>query len=547
MKPRIRTVSPRVPALAIAGVAAFALLPGVANATVTPQFANNTLTLTGDAAADNLVLGVSGGNLTHNFAPLVAAGQAGFESNTDFDPSANKLEVPTTANLVVDGGAGNDTLNLVAATAASPVVNGGDGDDTITGTAGVDAIDGGNGNDRITAFRGNETIHGGAGNDVIIWNNGDGDDTNEGDGGVDESLIVEGTADDGNTITQEGTTTRFERTSGAGGFKVFSTNTMEKLTLQSFSGADSVTTGPGVPIAMSIDSGPGNDNISTGDGPDRILGDRGDDTVNGGGGDDTLVWTNGDGNDVMNGDAGFDVIENDLGNAPDESILKMENGRVRYDRINGAFNLSIGSAELMQLNTFGGNDTLRASLDVTMNLDVNGGSGDDQLDGASGNDRIDGGDGNDLIATREGKQDFIIGGAGNDRALVEPLDAVAGDVESVEVVGGTPQPGPAPAAGQATLAKTAKVSKGVASIKVSCPAGTAGCKGSVALFSAKTIKVGNLRAKLELGRKSFDVAAGTSKTIKVKLAPGTAKLAKKKKLAVTARVGEKTSKLTLAF
>ena len=82
---------------------------------------------------------------------------------------------------------------------------------------------------------------------------------------------------------------------------------------------------------------------------------------------------------------------------------------------------------------------------------------------------------------------------------------------------------------------------------MSCPAGTAGCKGSVALFSAKTIKVGNLQAKLELGRKSFNVAAGTSKTIKVKLAPGTAKLAKKKKLAVTARVGEKTSKLTLSF
>ena len=59
------------------------------------------------------------------------------------------------------------------------------------------------------------------------------------------------------------------------------------------------------------------------------------------------------------------------------------------------------------------------------------------------------------------------------------------------------------------------------------------------LFSTKTIKVGKLKAKLELGRKSFAVGAGQSKTIKVKLAPGTAKLAKKKKLAVTARVGEK--------
>jgi hypothetical protein len=143
----------------------------------------------------------------------------------------------------------------------------------------------------------------------------------------------------------------------------------------------------------------------------------------------------------------------------------------------------------------------------------------------------------------------VIGGAGSDKALVESVDAVAADVESVDSVGGQPQPlpQPAPAAGVAALAKTAKVAKGVASIKVSCPAGTAGCKGSIALSSTKTIKAGKLKAKLELGRASFDVAAGQSKTIKVKLASGTAKLAKKKKLAVNARVGEKTSKLTLSF
>jgi Ca2+-binding RTX toxin-like protein len=528
MKPRFRTVPPRVATLAIAaGVAAFAL-PGVADAAVTSTFEGGKLTVTSDDAADTITLGVANGQITA--------------------PGVNNVPNDGSVSLVVNANGGNDTINASAPSfAGSPEINGGDGDDTITGSAAADTIDGGLGNDRITAFKGNETIHGGAGNDVIIWNNGDGDDTNEGDAGVDETLIVEGTADDGNTITQEGTTTRFERTSGAGGFKVFSTNTMEKLSLQSFSGADSVTTGPGVPIGMSIDAGPGNDAISTGDGPDRILGDRGDDTLNGGGGDDTLVWTNGDGNDVMNGDAGFDVIENDLGNAPDESKLRMENGRVRYERVNGAFSLSIGSAELMQLNTFGGNDSLVATPDVALNLDVNGGSGNDSLNGASGNDRLDGGDGDDVLNTRDGKADFAVGGAGADKAFVDSIDAVAADVESSESVGGTPQPAPAPAAGALTLPKTAKVSKGVAQIKVTCPAGTAGCKGSIALFSTKTIRVGSLKAKLELGRASFNVAAGQSKTIKVKLASGTAKLAKKKKLAVTARAGEKASKLTLAF
>ena len=49
-----------------------------------------------------------------------------------------------------------------------------------------------------------------------------------------------------------------------------------------------------------------------------------------------MVWNNGDGNDVMNGDAGIDRIENNLGAADDVSTLKIENGRVRYDRTNAA-------------------------------------------------------------------------------------------------------------------------------------------------------------------------------------------------------------------
>jgi Ca2+-binding RTX toxin-like protein len=531
MMPSIRTVTPTL-AIAV-GVAAFAL-PSAANAAVTSTFANGTLTVTSNDDADAITVGVSadGTKITATGAPA---------------------DVPNdgTVNLVVNAGGGNDNINISAPKfAGSPVVNGGDGDDTILGSPRTDTIDGGNGNDRITGAKNTaageiETIHGGAGNDVIIWNNGDGDDLNEGDAGVDETLIVEGTADDGNTITQEGAVTRFERTSGAGGFKVFS-NAMEKLSLQSFSGNDTVATGPGVPIPMSIDAGPGNDTITTGDGPDRIVADRGNDTINAGNGEDVMVWTNGDGNDVMNGDGGTDIVENDLGNGDDISTLKMENGRVRYDRVNAPFNLSIGSSEVMLLNTFGGNDTLTTAPDVGLWLDVNAGGGNDIIQGGAGSDRIDGGDGNDAVNVRDAVADLVTGGPGTDSATVDAGDAVGADVESVDRAAGTPVPAPAPA-GQAKLAKTAKVSKNVAKIKVSCPAGTTGCKGSVALFSAKTIKVGRLKAKRELGRKSFNVAAGQSKTVNVKLARGTAKLAKKKKLAVTARAGDKISKLTLRF
>ena len=118
------------------------------------------------------------------------------------------------------------------------------------------------------------------------------------------------------------------------------------MNIDAGSGDDTITTGEGADL---IDGGDGNDTLNGGGGGDRIVGDRGNDTMNGGAGDDTLVWNNGDGNDVMNGDDGVDRIENNLGAADDVSTLKLENGRVRYDRTNaGAFNLSIAHRRVLR-------------------------------------------------------------------------------------------------------------------------------------------------------------------------------------------------------
>lgn len=514
MKQRIRTSS--VVAIAV-GVAAFAL-PSAANAAVTVQADATNLTLTSDGGSDNLTLGVAGGSITHNLPTAAGA----LESNTDFDPGPGTLNLPAngTVNLTLNAGDGNDNVNVSAPTfAGNPVINGGGGDDIILGSPQVDAIDGGEGNDRITAFRGNETILGGNGNDVIIWNNGDGNDVNQGGAGLDETLVTEGNADDQNTITQNGATVHFERSNAP--FTVDS-NEMEKLTLTSFSGNDVLNTGPGVAIPMVVDSGPGDDTITTGGGTDRIVGDRGNDTMNGGEGDDTLVWSNGDGNDVMNGDGGVDRIENNLGAADDVSTLKVENGRVRYDRTNAPFNLSIASSEVFELNTFGGKDTLTTVPNLPIVLDADLGAGDDDIN------------------VREGAQSIVQGGSGADKvtADAEKLDLIAADVETVDR--------PAAAAGAAKVAKTAKVKKRVASLKVSCPAGTSGCKGSIAL----RVKVGGKNKTL--GSKSYSLAAGQTKTVKVKLPKNASKLAKKKKLRVTARVtsngaGTANHKLTLRF
>ena len=519
MKPRIRTTSV---AVALAAGAAIFAVPSAANAAVTPAVAGNQLTLTSDGASDNITLGVTAGNISHNLP--IAAG--GIDSAIDFDPGPGVVTLLSdgSVTLAINAGDGNDNVNVSAPTfSGNPAINGEGGDDIILGTPQVDAIDGGAGNDRITAFRGNETINGGEGNDVIIWNNGDGNDVNVGGNGLDETLITNGNADDQMAVTQNGARVLFARTNAP--FTVDS-DTMEKLTVTSFAGNDVLTTGPGVALPMNIDAGPGNDSISTGDGVDFIHGDRGDDTVNGGGNDDTMDWNNGDGNDVMNGDAGIDRIENNLGAADDVSTLKVENGRVRYDRTNAPFNLSVGTSEVFELNTFGGNDTLTTVPNLPITLDANAGAG------------------NDNFNVRDNVQSIVQGGSGTDTMTADAaaLDLIAADVETVNRL----------AVGVPTVKKNANVKKGVATLKVACPAGTTGCNGSVTLLTAKKISVGRVKAQLVLGTKKYKLTAGQTANVKVKLASGTSKLAKKKKLAVAARFlsetgGVTNAKVTLKF
>ena len=80
--------------------------------------------------------------------------------------------------LIINGGAGNDTIDASSLKAGQVklTINGGDGDDTIKGSAGDDVINGG---------RGNDTALLGAGNDTFVWNPGDGSDIVEGQAGTD--------------------------------------------------------------------------------------------------------------------------------------------------------------------------------------------------------------------------------------------------------------------------------------------------------------------------------------------------------------------------
>jgi hypothetical protein len=87
--------------------------------------------------------------------------------------------------VLVQAGAGNDTVTLTGLT-VSARVEGGAGNDKLTGGAEADELIGGDGNDKLTGGGGDDTLDGGAGNDTL--SGGDGDDDLTGGDGIDHII-----------------------------------------------------------------------------------------------------------------------------------------------------------------------------------------------------------------------------------------------------------------------------------------------------------------------------------------------------------------------
>src|SRR3989440_3655087 len=299
-----RTCSWLVAALALAA-------PATARAAVTTNVNGDTLTVTGDQAADTITLAAAGGVITVN-------------------RQATTLPANDHAKIVVNAGDGADTVDanaLANADYSALTVDGGNGDDLLTGGSDNDQLRGGGGNDRVVGFKGNDDLEGGDGNDVLVWNNGDNTDVVDGDAGADE-VEINGASTAGDVFTAAPNAGRvlFTRTNLVPFTVDFSA---ERLTVNGLGGDDTFNGAAGLaPLTLvTLNGGAGDDSLSGGDGPDlisggdgndkldgaagddRVVGDRGTDRLGGGDGDDALVWNNGDGSDVADGNAGFDRVE----------------------------------------------------------------------------------------------------------------------------------------------------------------------------------------------------------------------------------------------
>jgi Ca2+-binding RTX toxin-like protein len=68
--------------------------------------------------------------------------------------------------------------------------------------------------------------------------------------------------------------------------------------------------------------------------------------------------------------------------------------------------------------------------------ELNGDDGADSLKGGSGRDALDGGGGSDFLGSVDGERDRVVCGPGNDTAIVDTNDRVAGGCELVRVLPG---------------------------------------------------------------------------------------------------------------
>jgi Ca2+-binding RTX toxin-like protein len=338
------------------------------------------------------------------------------------------LDVGTVETLDVRGGGGDDRLSGQPGLAGivSLEFHGGAGNDVLLGGDGGDILRGDSHDDTLAGNLGGDAVRGGYGNDLILWSRGDGNDVVHGDEDFDTLQIHGSPTEDedfdifpswGGVMVQH---------SGGEYLQVYST---ERIALYGDAGNDRFygTTGLAGVTTLDIDGGPGEDVFSGGDGDDTFRGGddddmfwghAGDDVLIGGPGDDWFIWfefDGFDGNDTVDGDDGSDFLQVSLDHVgPDAVSIVAVGDRVRIQRHNlTPFTLDIGSVEKFDVNGNQGDDMISGASGLGIELDLDGGDGNDFLVGGDGSDALWGGNGDDTLLGGDGDDTFLPGSGSN--------------------------------------------------------------------------------------------------------------------------------------
>jgi Ca2+-binding RTX toxin-like protein len=285
---------------------------------------------------------VNGGNASENFTATANGTRVRFDR---LSPTPFSLDIGTTENLVVKMNGGDDTFT--AGNGLAPlirlVVDGGAGNDTITGGDGNDTLLGGDGNDVLIGGRGNDVLIGGAGDDTFVWNPGDGSDTIEGQAGNDTMLFNGANVAENVNLSANGSRLRFTRDVANITMDV---NGVENVDFNALGGADTVTVGD-----------------LTGTGVTQVNLNLG---ASGGGGD---------------GEADTVVVNGTNGN--DNITVSGQGTSVSVDGLPATVNVTNaeGANDTLVVNALGGDDSVTADAlpASAINLTVDGGAGNDKL------------------------------------------------------------------------------------------------------------------------------------------------------------------------
>jgi Ca2+-binding RTX toxin-like protein len=358
---------------------------------------SDNFVVSGDSAADTLRITASGADvLVTGLAATIA------------------IRGTSADLLVVNGGAGNDSLEASGNLAIGPalVLDAGAGNDRILGGNGADILRGGAGNDFIDGQQGNDNAFLGAGNDVFQWDPGDGSDVINGEAGFD-THVFNGSA--GNeTIRLVANGGRVNLLRDLGNITLQQDN-VERVDINALGGVDAVEIGDqrGTDVREVRVDLSGAADRTTGDGlGDSVL-------VNGGALVDSIsVTTSGD--DALI--SGL-TAQTRLSNLDASDRVNVAGGA--GDDVINAIGASAGVAGFVLLGG-SGNDVLIAGRG---GMTLSGGTGNDVLAGGLGADVLIGGAGNDLMAGGGGDDLF----SGDDDFTIVDFRAGAGSMDRIDL------------------------------------------------------------------------------------------------------------------
>ncbi len=371
-----------------------------------------------------LIINGGAGNNTINVAGLkaIAIDDLGDANPLNDVRSAGFSSLET---VQIFGNGGNDTIT---GSELRDNIDGGEGNDSLLGGLSNDSLLGGDGNDRLEGQDGNDSLSGGDGVDSLFGQNGD-DSLGGGLDGDNDSLVG-GTGTDTLVETTVGlavtlTLTKTKLISGAGvGAEMDSLSQIEQASLTGTAGGDSINASGflgsvtllGLGGGDSLTGGSKNDSLDGGDGLDTLRGGSGNDVLNGGlngdslfgdGGNDSL--SGGQGTDTLQGGSGTDVVIETVIEA--SGSFALSNTTLVGSALLGTDGLT--AVESAILTGDATDNTISAAGFTLGKVTLIGGTGIDVLTGGTKNDSLSGGAGNDILNGGFGN-DTLQGGAGND-------------------------------------------------------------------------------------------------------------------------------------